>query len=629
MLPTEISAHKPSGFIYKALKNDIKSYKSEKSLTAEKSKIKPYKKSFFSPFSKNNTNENSSYLKVNSPSYFDVSQRVGEKLEKLKLNPNNNKNLLYSNTQPSTNSNVNSKISSKLINYNITRIQTASNKKNKNNNTFLKKNKITDYNYHGKNAISFVDRNRIKHIGLVTLKLYENYIDEPNNMGEENKNKDHIAPISKNSHNNYNNFILNSIKDPTKTNIFGKFSNDISFSEISEKKLSNSDKKIRDGDLKKFNTKRKYGLKQLMELNPYHYVSSMVRYCNTIEMKKISEKLSTVRGATFNKKATTQYQFFKNKKSNNKCLNKVISCATVSFNDNLTHTAGFIWRILDKLKKTNVKSLFLQVCKYQGYSELWKYYSMLIQKLLVNYCEFKWFFEKKKLMSMEVFSEFLQCMKIEVKGDKTFPTKVFLLFDDNCTGEINMKLFFFIMDLTSKSNNDIDKINFISKILEDINLKNSENSINLIEMYDLFKNIIDHSSYKKTVRLLYEALKDEFNNGERIEKELYISKKQVCGFMMKNPVIQKIFQNFRKQYKYAYITYNEEVNSIFNSTVRTVKKFLNEQNGPNKLSINECYNFESVLQAVQFKNKVKDKIKIIENEFDNTEEKEEKENSSD
>ena len=124
-----------------------------------------------------------------------------------------------------------------------------------------------------------------------------------------------------------------------------------------------------------------------MNLNPYHYVSSMVRYCNSVEMKNISEKLSTINGATFNRKATSKLLFFKNEKNNIR-KNKVINSFSVAMNDNLSFKGEFVWRILAKINKANSYSSFYNSCKYKGYYELWKYYSVLIEQLLVKYKEF-------------------------------------------------------------------------------------------------------------------------------------------------------------------------------------------------------------------------------------------------
>jgi Ca2+-binding EF-hand superfamily protein len=117
---------------------------------------------------------------------------------------------------------------------------------------------------------------------------------------------------------------------------------------------------------------------------------------------------------------------------------------------------------------------------------------MVIEKLLVNYNEFKWFYEKDKYIKEEVFNEFLECKKlqVEMKEELSFGNKVFLAFDEINTGEINLKKFFLVMELTSKSNINIDKIKFIIQLFEDYNLRYEEKSINISEMNELLKILI-------------------------------------------------------------------------------------------------------------------------------------------
>ena len=73
---------------------------------------------------------------------------------------------------------------------------------------------------------------------------------------------------------------------------------------------------------KKFKSKKhiNYSLQQLMKFNPYHYVSTRVRYNDAVEMKVISEKLSDVNSVKKNQASTYQNNFFKNKKINTKII---------------------------------------------------------------------------------------------------------------------------------------------------------------------------------------------------------------------------------------------------------------------------------------------------------------------
>ena len=469
-----------------------------------------------------------------------------------------------------------------------------------------------------KNTISFLDRNKIKKLNTMTLKLYKIYLQRKNQTfkTEESMMNDSIFNPKNNNYiiesfSEVDNNILMKKKNNRNLSINSSFNTSQSFSSNFEKKIKKR--------LKKFKTEKKYGLKQLMEINPYHYVSGMVKYCNLVEMKLISEKLSNVNGASFNIKASSKPLFFINENSTNKDrISKVVNLSSISLNKNLTFKGGFVWRILSKISKSSGYSAFYHACKLKGYSELWKHYSIFIEQLLVKYPEFKWFLEKNKYMKEEVFKEFLTCMKFETKYDNSFANKVFLLFDDESTGKINLKIFFFIMELTSKSSNDNEKINFYTELFTELKLKDENECINVLEMYDIIKNIIYSPNHKKECKFLYDIIKHEFNNGVKIESNLYISKQKLYHFFLNNKYLHRLMQGFLFQYKYADIAYNEEINSSFNSTVRNVKKFLNQQNEINKASIYECNKFENVLKAVQYKDKIKYYLKNIENELNDS-----------
>jgi hypothetical protein len=477
-----------------------------------------------------------------------------------------------------------------------------------------------------KNTISYVDRKKIKKLNTTTLKLYEIYLQRKNQALKDEdslSNKDTLF-------NKKSNYIINNL-DTINSNSFLRSNKNISINSSSSisRDYSSKNNKFKK-QFKQFKTERKYGLKQLMKLNPYHYVSSMVKYCNSIEMKNISEKLSTVNGAMFNRKATSKQLFFKNENyNNNKRVNKVIDSCCVSYTNNLSLKGGLVWRILAKITKTTGFSSFYNACKFKGYFELWKHYSILIEQLLVKYIEFKWFLEKTKFMKEEVFKEFLTCVKIELKNDNTFSNKVILLFDDNCKGEMNIKVFFFIMELTSKSSSDIEKINFYTELFSELNLRNQPNCISVLETYDIIKHIINSPSHKRECKYLYEMLKQTFHDGEKIDENVYITKKDLYYFFLNNKFLQKLIQSFLYQYNHADLIYDEEIKNSFNSTVRTVKKFLNEQNEVTKMTINECDKLEKVLKSVKNKEISKNQIKMYINEFQNDDDAHNEGNSED
>ena len=574
------------------------------------------KKSLFIP-SNNNKNEKT------------LASTLDIKSSRSKKNKNHFPNMIYPYISHTNHYSNNSSISKKQSQLNTISIHNKSNKmktidNSSSNSKYLPK-KNTNY-------INFVDRNKIRNTDLISMKLFDDYVEDlkmsrsnskSNNLGLKRRDTFLYQDIKTNirDENYYKN---NSNYLSMKSN----FSNDI-------KKKKNYNNKFlfdnyliqEENELK--DVMKKMSLHQLMELNPYHAVSKNVKYSNSIEMKKISEKLGNIHGASFNIKAKSQRHFFRGqsyKNKNDKRNRRVINSFQVTFNTNLTHRGGLVWRILNKfkLRNINILSSFRQACKFKAYLELWKYHSMVIEKLLVNYEEFKWFYEKEKLMKEEVFNEFLECKKLqeEVKEEITFCNKVYLAFDELGTGEINLKVFFLIMEITSKSNNNLEKLNFITSLVEDYYLRNEEKSVNIFDMYELFKSLILFENAQKDIKYLYEAIKTELNNGEKLENNIYVKSNDVYNFLLNNKIIHKIIQGFKTQYKFADINYIDEVNSSFNSTVRNVKKFLNEQKEVLCDNENNYYKFEQILKSIQNKNNKKEKTKNIEEEFENNSEEE-------
>ena len=264
-----------------------------------------------------------------------------------------------------------------------------------------------------------------------------------------------------------------------------------------------------------------------------------------------------------------------------------------------------------------VFSEFKQICKFQGYTELWKYYGMLLEKLILNYPIFKWFLEKEKLMDQDVFKEYLHILKIEMSKDESFPRKVFLLFDDYGEGKINIKIFFFVMKLVSNTS-DIDKLNFYIKLFEDVNRTDKELCINVLEMFDVLKNIIPYNGMRKIKNNLLKNLRKELNDDKPIESDYYITKNQMINFLLNNKLMNTIIAKLKKEYKFAYINYNEKINNIFFNTVRNVQKFLNEQKEVNSICGHDVNNYEKILGFVRDKEqnvkKLNEYINYIENE---------------
>ena len=466
------------------------------------------------------------------------------------------------------------------------------------NSNIIKRKKISNLNKlfssTSRNAINFMDRNRLKATKTINLKLFQKFEEETSKIKENNakKNEDQInmdSPLNTN----------NNIKDLLNKEKY-EDENKITLKSLNESKIKLFKNKRKSKTLNKI----KYSLKKLMEMNPYHLVPKDVRFGDLIEIKKISEQLSHVNGVVQSRATTSQKHFFKNDLNfiNNKISNfnsKIINSVTVTYSNNYSWQKGeLVWRILKKMKTISGSSAFRQACLFQGYSELWKYYSMVIEKMLVNYSIYKWFITKEKYMAKEVFIEFIQYMEIKINENKLFPDKVFLLFDTTRSGKINIKIFYFIMEITSNSSSEIDVINFLIELCED---KQKSNYTNVLEMQEMIKSIILYDNNQKNYNILHEVLKNEFYSKDKSEQSTCISKDQLLNFVMNNEIIRKLISLFRKEYKNAYQLYNEEVNSSFNSTIRNVKKFLNEQNEVTRLCKHDIKNYENILKSIQSK----------------------------
>jgi hypothetical protein len=461
-------------------------------------------------------------------------------------------------------------------------------------------NKFHLYPKKNKNYINFVDRNKIRNIKLTTLNIFHQYLNEKSISPKENILKSEFFDNIDSE--------MNSKRNQKKSKIeFNLYSNNSS-------KISKSHFK---------NRLRKLTLNELMDINPYHYVPSKVKFSKVIEMGLISEKLGDMDSGITHHIVKNNVNFFRDKSSKKSKNNRVIDTFQVSYNKNLLHKSGLVWRILQKfyVRRKGINPSFKQACKFKAYTELWKYHSMIIEKLLVNYGKFKWFLEKEKFMREEVFTEFIECKKLEseIKGEITFAKKVFLAFDDTGIGIINIKLFFLVMEITSKYYNILEKINFICDLVEEFELINEKNSINILDMYDLFKNLLVYENAPKDGKGFYESLKEELNGGEKIDLNVYINKNDLYDFLVNNRYFHKILQGFKIQYKYAEANYVEEVNSCFNSTVRNVKKFLNEQNEVISDCQKDYYKFERALKSIQDKNDKLEKLKIFVSELEKDE----------
>ena len=412
------------------------------------------------------------------------------------------------------------------------------------------------------NLIKFEDRRKIKKLNSSkVLRLYQLYLQRKNQKFQ----IDELLPTDRT--------FSNKKIESEKNNLFSNYNNinhplNKSFYNYSNISTYRSKQKSN-------KNKRKYNLNILMKLNPYHLVSTKVKYSNYIDMKDISNKLTELDDGGIKIRRTETPLFFKNSNIKNNKIGKMINSSFVQFNQKISHECDFIWRILSMIKKVSGYSPFYTSCLFKGYYELWKNYSVLIEQLLVKYPLFKWYLDKNRYMKEEAFNEFISCLKLETKNDKTFATKILLLFGEN--GLIDIKKFLLIMELSSISTDIVEKVNFIEDLLYVEELKGQEYYINVMEMFMLLINIFNSPNCKKDIKYFKEILKNEFNKGKKFNNDLFINKRQMSELLLNNKFMQKKLNEFSNFYKNADKNYEEQINFHYNSNARALNNIFSDE----------------------------------------------------
>ena len=412
------------------------------------------------------------------------------------------------------------------------------------------------------NLIKFEDRRKIKKLNSSkVLRLYQLYLQRKNQKFQ----IDELLPTDRT--------FSNKKIESEKNNLFSNYNNinhplNKSFYNYSNISTYRSKQKSN-------KNKRKYNLNILMKLNPYHLVSTKVKYSNYIDMKDISNKLTELDDGGIKIRRTETPLFFKNSNIKKNKIGKMINSSFVQFNQKISHECDFIWRILSMIKKVSGYSPFYTSCLFKGYYELWKNYSVLIEQLLVKYPLFKWYLDKNRYMKEEVFNEFISCLKLETKNDKTFATKILLLFGEN--GLIDIKKFLLIMELSSISTDIVEKVNFIEDLLYVEELKGQEHYINVMEMFMLLINIFNSPNCKKDIKYFKEILKNEFNKSKKFNNDLFINKRQMSELLLNNKFMQKKLNEFSNFYKNADKNYEEQINFHYNSNARALNNIFSDE----------------------------------------------------
>ena len=443
-------------------------------------------------------------------------------------------------------------------------------------------------NFKPSNRISFSERNRIRNVPLTKSKLDSNYSENYLNQynSESNYFKRESSPI-----NDYYKLIE---KDEE---ILNK-------NDLSKKKKNKAKNKI------------KYKLKDLMIMNPYHYVPKRVVFSKILVNNLINSRFNKTKEISLGKERSKSESTFLKTSYNKGKKRKVIESQTLSFNDKHFSSDELIWRLIGRIMMTKGFSSFKQAVRYEAITKVWKVHSLIIERLLVNYNNFKWFFEKGKTMNEKVLLEFLSLLKLNNnKGYEDFCKKIILIFDEEGQGDIKTKEFFFLLNISSQISLNYEKMNFLVNLFEDYNRINKKKSVNIEEIPNNFRVILNHESYRKDLKRLFENLKNEFFKGKKFNSnpELnYVEKDRVLKFLLENESVKIILKKFYRDYSKAHILYNDEIMNEFYATMRNSKRMLNIHDMV-ELCNAEYLRLEKNLMAIENKMNIENQI----NEFEN------------
>ena len=452
------------------------------------------------------------------------------------------------------------------------------------------------------NSISVSDRTKIRNTPLERLNL--GFLEQKNSNKNNFYNSDNITI------NNDDNFqrsvkytkTLKGQKNLELLNENNTFFNNLKFHRKNKSNI--------------IRNKKNFSLEHLMNLNPYHLIAKKVLYDPIINCKLISNQLNDLKSNIIqeNKNIIKNKNNIKINKYNNNNKNKFLFSCTYKLNNRKKE--DLLWRILSIFSKMNLSNNVKQIFIYEGFRQLWHQYAILIEKLLINYKNFKWFLEKNKFITESIFSEFINLIENnDISESKKFSHKIFLLLDNNNSGYLNIKKFFFFMEFTNDNNSIAsDQIEFIIDLFEDVYKINEEKNINVTEFLEIFKYMINNDDFKKDYKEIKNSIKNNFYNeiDSNNNNNIYVSKQEFYDWFSENKLIIYIIKRFRFVYKNSRENFKDEINSLFNENIGKLKLLLNAKD-INEYDLLSIENFKKILVAMQEKIK---RINSLEKMFD-------------
>ena len=238
--------------------------------------------------------------------------------------------------------------------------------------------------------------------------------------------------------------------------------------------------------------------------------------------------------------------------------------------------------------------------KKQNIKWLWIHKSIIIEKLIFFFHDYKWFLEKNKYFNKKILEEFMYIIGVE--QDQVFIDNIFLLFDNERKGFVNFKKVLFSL-IISSNNNYNNKIRLI------LNLLNEEN--NQLKLKDFNELLINNIPYKER-KLIINIIKEEIGNKDF---NILIPKDKFLEILFYNKKIVKILNKFFKNFEEIKNNIEKEIDNEYILKMSKTSLF---NNYTKTLAPKNIEKLDKIVNSIFSNNKFKNQIHQIFSEDDET-----------
>ena len=279
----------------------------------------------------------------------------------------------------------------------------------------------------------------------------------------------------------------------------------------------------------------------------------------------------------------------KSKKKKNEKKKKVLENIDLkerALTPRIVHSENFFIRLLESnLTNDIIKTLI----RLKSIRWLWTHKKFLLQKLIISFQTYKWFFEKNKLIEQEKFNEYL--IVTSIGPDEDFSKQLFLIFQKSLKEpKINFIEAICCFMITS-SNSFLHKINFILDALED----SIKKEISFNWLIHLFKIIFQGKAYHRVIdNFSYSIFKKNHMSHDKI---LYLKKEIILNELLNFSFTEKIFKHFINNYLEIDKKLDDELFYAINNNLQNSNMILMSNMKINDFGI--LYKLEKILESIK------------------------------